>query len=477
MEKQRPSRYKKLFSDTAAFTISNFASKILVFLLIPLYTSVLTAEEYGIADLITNTVNVLYPLLTLCIMEATLRFAFDSGTSKEEVLFNSLLVIIIGEIIAVIFTPLVHFLSEEMYKYWMWFAVVLFGFNLQQVIAQYTKGIGKTKLFAVSGVIQTLVIITVNIIGLLFLRMGLAAYLLAITLGYYVSSLFLILTVPIRIRRPHLNMVLMKDMLRFSIPTIPTVIAWWVSTSADKYIIIAYLGIVASGIYSVAYKIPSILTLFTSIFTSAWTISAIDGVNDEDNTEFQSAVYNGFNIVNVLACALLILLSPILAKFLFSNEFYTAWHYVPLLLVAYVFSGLAGFMASSFRAAKYTKGLFSSTVIGAITNIILNFFFVKAFGNLGAAFTTMIGFAVTFYIRSQTIKKVVNIRINLAKDTLAYVLLFVMAMAVSLEIPGACFMGIAAYIVIIALYFRDIEKMIIRAAGVLRIIISRREAK
>ena len=72
MEKQRSNRYKKLFSDTAAFTVSNFASKLLSFLLIPLYTSVLTTEEYGIADLITNTVNVVYPLLTLCIMEATL---------------------------------------------------------------------------------------------------------------------------------------------------------------------------------------------------------------------------------------------------------------------------------------------------------------------------------------------------------------------------------------------------------------------
>ena len=137
---------------------------------------------------------------------------------------------------------------------------------------------------------------------------------------YYVNSLFLILTVPIRIRKPHLNMVLMRDMLKFSIPTIPTVIAWWVSTSADKYIIIAYLGIVSSGIYSVAYKIPSLLTLFTSIFTSAWTISVIDGVDDEDNAEFQSTVYNCFNIMNVFACAILILLSQGLAKVLFSNS-------------------------------------------------------------------------------------------------------------------------------------------------------------
>lgn len=470
-------RYKKLFSDTAAFTISNFASKILVFLLIPLYTSVLTTEEYGIADLITNTVNVIYPLLTLCIMEATLRFTFDNGVCNEEVLFNSLFVIVLGEIVALLIIPFVRSLNSEIYEYWPWFAVILLGFNLQQVISQYTKGIGKTRLFAISGVVQTAVIIAVNIVGLLFLHWGLFAYLLAIALGYYGTALFLILTVPIRIKKPHLNVTLMKDMLNFSIPTIPTVIAWWISTSADKYIIIAYWGIVASGIYSVAYKIPSILTLFSNIFTSAWTISAMQWVDDKGNTAFQSTVYNYFSIINVLACGILILFSQTLAKILFSNDFYTAWHYVPLLLVAYVFSGLAGFMASSFRAAKYTKGLFSSTVIGAVTNIILNFFFVKAFGNMGAAFTTMIGFAVTFYIRSHSIKKVVDLKINLAKDTLAYALLFAMAMVISFEIPGSYFIGTAIFATLIILYLRDIKHLLLKIAGILEKIIAGSKVK
>lgn len=470
-------RYKKLFSDTAAFTISNFASKILVFLLIPLYTSVLTTEEYGIADLITNTVNVIYPLLTLCIMEATLRFTFDNGVCNEEVLFNSLFVIVLGEIVALLIIPFVRSLNSEIYEYWPWFAVILLGFNLQQVISQYTKGIGKTRLFAISGVVQTAVIIAVNIVGLLFLHWGLFAYLLAIALGYYGTALFLILTVPIRIKKPHLNVTLMKDMLNFSIPTIPTVIAWWISTSADKYIIIAYWGIVASGIYSVAYKIPSILTLFSNIFTSAWTISAMQWVDDKGNTAFQSTVYNYFNIINVLACGILILFSQTLAKILFSNDFYTAWHYVPLLLVAYVFSGLAGFMASSFRAAKYTKGLFSSTVIGAVTNIILNFFFVKAFGNMGAAFTTMIGFAVTFYIRSHSIKKVVDLKINLAKDTLAYALLFAMAMVISFEIPGSYFIGTVIFATLIILYLRDIKHLLLKIAGILEKIIAGSKVK
>ena len=92
-------KYKMLFSDTVAFTISSFASKILGFLLIPLYTAVLSAEQYGVADLITNTVNVVYPIMTLSIMEATLRFAFDEKNNNTDVLNNSLFVIGIAEFI------------------------------------------------------------------------------------------------------------------------------------------------------------------------------------------------------------------------------------------------------------------------------------------------------------------------------------------------------------------------------------------
>lgn len=141
-------KYKMLFSDTLAFAISSFASKILIFLLIPLYTAVLSAEQYGIADLITNTVNVVYPILTLSIMEATLRFAFDEKDNNMDVLNNSLFVIIIAELIILILWPFSNVFGKTMYDYWLWFAVIFGGFNLHEVLAQYTKGINKTKVFA-----------------------------------------------------------------------------------------------------------------------------------------------------------------------------------------------------------------------------------------------------------------------------------------------------------------------------------------
>ena len=460
MEKKMKQKYKMLFSDTVVFTISSFASKILVFLLIPLYTAVLSTKQYGIADLITNTVNVIYPILTLSIMEATLRFAFDENNKNTDVLNNSLFVIFVAEVVILIIWPFSSVFGRTMHDYWLWFAIIFGGFNLEEVLAQYTKGINKTRVFAIAGVIQTLVIIISNIIGLLVLKGGLTAYLLSIVLGYYLSSAYLIVAAKIRVEHFTLNWNLLKEMLEFSIPTIPVLISWWINTSADKYMIIAYQGIAESGIYSVAYKIPSILAMVTSIFTSAWTISAIKNVGEDDNDEYQTNIYQFFNIANILACSILILFSKVISSILFSESFFVAWHYVPILLVAYLFSGLAGFMASSFRAAKYTKGLFGSTVIGAIVNIAMNFYCIKRFGSMGAAFTTMVGFAVMFYIRRHSMQKIVKLRVNIVKDSLMYVLLLVQAIVISFEVPGSWFIAVGILIILVAINFKYIFRML-----------------
>lgn len=456
------SKYKSLFTNTIAFTISNFASKILVFLLIPLYTSVLSTEEYGIADLITNTINVLYPLLTLAIMEATLRFAFDSDVSKDEVLSNSLVIIGIGELAIIGVWPLISHINDTLSSYWGWFCVIFLGHNLHQVLTQFTKGIGKTKVFAISGVIQTIIIIVSNIIGLLFLKLGLNAYLFSIAAGYYLTEVYLIVASKIRLKTFSINKELLKKMLAFSIPMIPNMVAWWVSTSADKYIIIWYLGIPISGIYGASYKIPSIMTMFTSIFTSAWTISAIENVNQKDNAQFHKTVYDFFNAANIIVCMGLMLFSQLLARFLFKKDFFEAWHCVPMLLVAYVFAGLGGFMASSFRAAKHTKGLLSSTLIGAITNIILNFYFIKYYGIMGAAFTTMLGFAVTFYIRSFSMKKIIDIHVNYIRDGLIYLLLIINAYLIGHQVKHSYLIGVLSFVIIIFVYRSTLKALFLK---------------
>ena len=82
-------RYRYLFSNMALFTVSNFVSKLLVFLLVPFYTSVLSEAQYGVADVMQTTLLLTVPLLSLNIGEAALRFAL-AGENQKNVLKTGL---------------------------------------------------------------------------------------------------------------------------------------------------------------------------------------------------------------------------------------------------------------------------------------------------------------------------------------------------------------------------------------------------
>ena len=69
-------KYKNLLSNVSLFTISNLGSKVLTVLLVPLYTSVLSTEEYGIVDLIISTISLLLPILTCSIIISFLSLPF-----------------------------------------------------------------------------------------------------------------------------------------------------------------------------------------------------------------------------------------------------------------------------------------------------------------------------------------------------------------------------------------------------------------
>lgn len=444
-------RYKGLLSDTLIFTISNFASKLLVFLLVPLYTTYLTTNEYGIADLLSNSIDLLYPILTLSIMEATLRFSFEKNNS-DKVLINSIFIVGISCVLLVLIMPLIILIYPIFSEYWHMFLVMYLLFNVNLVLSQYVKGIDKTKTFAEAGVIQTFVMIFINIIALVIFNLGINGYLLAIIIGSFSSIVYMIYKIRLHFNIVRIDYKLLKEMLKYSIPLVPTIISWWLSTSFNKYMLIYYYGLPYSGIFSVAYKIPSVLVVLSNIFSTAWTVSVIKNNEDEDIAEYQKETYNVYNAVNVLVCSLLILLSERLGYLLFSKEFYIAWMCVPFLLIGYLFSGLAAFLAGSFRAIKYTKGLLYTVFAGAIVNVCLNLLVIKSYGMIGAAFTTMIGFAVTLFLRMNVAQKVIGINFNIRRDGFVYLILFVQAFFVVCVDSISRYYSIIFTICVICLY-------------------------
>ncbi len=468
-------KYKKLLTDTGLFTISSFASKLLVFLLLPLYTNVLTTEEYAIADLITTTINLIFPILTLSISEATLRFAFDMKINKNEVLSSAIMFVVLSTLLLCIIKPIINSISITLYNYWWYFVLCYLATALHNVFSYFSRGCDKTRIFAVSGIIHTVILVGCNILFLLCFKIGLEGYLISMILSFFVSVFYIIVRAPFtkELLQFHLNKKVLAQMLKYSIPMIPTIIAWWFMQTSDKYMIIWKLGLSQSGIYSVSYKIPSILTIISSIFTQAWQISAITNYGQDDNQKFVGNVYLFFNMVSVMACSALIFMSKVLGGILFAKDYFIAWKCVPILLIAYVFSGLSGFLASNFTASKKTNYLFISTSVGAAVNVLLNLVLIDKMGVQGAAYTTLIGFLVTWMIRLYVSQKIVKINIPLKKHGLTYILLLIDAIYVYNEFPSFYIISAVIFGVLFGIYLPEIKVVFIELINIAKKILHR----
>ena len=458
-------KYKKLLSDSLLFTISNFGSKILVFFLVPLYTNILSTEEYGVVDTITSMTSLLVPVLTLLVSEAVLRFALDKSKNQQQVLSVGMVLILGSSLLMLCCAPLAGLIRGEwsfMGKYWFWLVAVYFCNGLNHCLANYTRGLDKTELFAVSGILYTAVLIAANLLYLLVFKMGTVGYLLAILtadvccifhkvlFGGYAKTV-LQLSFPKD---------LAKEMLRYSIPMIPSTVAWWVMQLSDKYVIIGACGLAVSGIYSVSYKIPSIMSVITNVFTQAWQVSAIKSHGDKDNTEFVSTVYNMVTMFVVAISSVLILLSKHLGYILFNEGFFTAWLYVPLLVVAYMFSGLSGVLASVYSAQKKTGMLFVSTSVGAALNIVLNIILIPKFGVMAAAYTTLLGFFVTWLVRTIHIRTLIKMQVNYIKMAMSFALLTAQAVIFGMDLSWKYWVSIGTILVQVLLYLPQVRTIL-----------------
>ena len=455
---------KKLGGNILIFAIGSFACKLMGYVMLPFYTSVLSQAEYGAYDIVLTTSNLLMPIFTLLITEATFRFALDKENDSRKVFTLSVYTVSVGLLVYVAFSPLI-LLSKAYKQYYLHFIIYHVLSTLHTLLSQYCKGISKTKEYAVCGIIGTAVILFSNVLLMSVLHMGLMGYFISSYLGTIFSCIYLAIKcdilhsiVPITKK----DSPLFVSMLRYSIPIMPNSISWWISTSSDKYIISWFAGQDQVGLYSVAYKIPSLMTMFTTIFFSAWQISSVDDFGSEESKYMFSTVYKMFFSVVVLVSCGIIVFSKIITSILFAQSYFDAWRFVPYLVVAYVFHDLAAFMGSIYTAGKNTKMLFYSTLAGAGINIVLNCVFISRYGAVGGAITTLISYFAVYVIRRTDIKRIMEFQIGGKRNTICLALLCLEMIICELGSKISFVLNLCCFAVMLCLQYSTIKNIIIK---------------
>ena len=412
-------RYKSLALNTAIFGICSFTSKLLVFLMLPFYTTVLSKEEFGTADLINTIVGLLAPVFSLSIAHGVMRFALDRGKDIEQVFtFGSK--VSIGGIIFVCFCyPIL--ICIPVIRDYLWIFLLLYITSIFHTLTGlFARGLNKMKYVGIAGVVSSLVVVLSNIILLFAFHCGVNGFLVSSIISNLVFIIILVVSCKMyKYVGGDNNKQLNKEMLAYSIPIIPNTLSWWIQHSANRYILSYYCGVGDVGLYSAASKMPTIIDTFRGVFVQAWQLSTITEYDKENSKMFFRNIYTLYNVFLIVSCSVLLIGSKLLASILYSVEFYEAWTFTPLLIVGILFSSLVAFYSPTYLAHKKTNKLFVSTALGAALTIVVNLMLVPRIGAIGSAVAVVISNIIIFlYIHIDSRKymavKLGNFRIYLS---------------------------------------------------------------
>lgn len=402
------SRYTRLLTNTAVFTVGKLLSKLLTFFMIGLYTACLTEAEFGTAELVTGVANLLIPLACVGISEGIFRSAAARDGDKEAFFTNGLFVYGIGSVVFLCLIPLMALIPRFAGTVWL-IAIYVVVANLHTVVSQYLCAIGRTKLFAGQGIINTALVIGLNILFLPILDFGVEGYVASTILADLLTTVLLVLVTRLwRAVKPRtISRKTIVTMLKFCLPLVPTTIFWWITGVSDRYMVDVICSPELNGLYTAAYKVPNLLIYAISIFDSAWKLSVSAEDDPEARAAFYSKVWRAYTTLAFMGGGCLILASHLCAKVLFATEFEAAWVYIPTLTFATVFTALCTFLGSVYFASKKTTGSMLTALAGAVLNIGLNLLLIPQLGAMGASVATFVSYFAVCLLRLVTGRRLI----------------------------------------------------------------------
>jgi len=414
-------REKSLVKNTAIYMIGNLSSKLLVFMLLPIYTVCLTTKEYGYYDIIYTTVLLIVPIVSLQIYDGIYRFVLDAQNDTlliNKFISNALALIGIAFLITIPLILILQVFADIQYLFLIYLQIIITSiFNTWQMIA---RGLKKNILYAISGIIMTAVMLILNVLFIVILHFSIQALIVSNILALVIAVLFLEYKLGVLkiFKIQYIDKVIIKELFSYSMPLIPNSISWWILNLSNRYIISFYLGNDYNGIYAVASKFPAIIMTVNMIFNLAWQDAAICEKNSEDRDQFYSKMFNYFLELQLVILIIIIPSLRIFTHIAIGKEFSDSINYIPILMLSAFFQFFATFFCSFYYVNKKTAGLLYTTLVGAATNIVLTFILIKNLELYAACIANVVSTIIVVSIRYVYITKKLKISIQIKLQSL-----------------------------------------------------------
>lgn len=394
------------------YGLGTFFGKIIVFLLVPVYTRYLDPADYGQYDVVYSTMQMLVSICYLEIWTGALRFLFDYDSEQDKNRVN--------KTILTLFIPLsaIFICGAFGAQWWIQIADVraalLFGLSyaLFNTLNGICRGIGENVLYVLSGLMASLVSCAGGVGLIVGLRLGANTLLYAAAAGYLMAVIFVEIRTGI-IRKAFAEKIdfeMAKRILLFSFPLLVNSIAFTFLNTYDKGLLANALGTRENGYYAVVSKYTTALSILGSVYQLAWQEQAFSIAGSSARANIYEKNIDGhirfMGAAMPIAAILLTVFFPVLA----GEDYQEAVSLIPLAIWGTYFSAFSGVIGSLFSAEKKTSVVLYSTIFGAIINVAVINLCIGRYGTEAINLALMLGFFAMCLIRMILINLYVKIR-------------------------------------------------------------------
>lgn len=416
------SKESTLIKNTAIIGIGNLSTKILTFFLLPLYTTVLATDDYGIIDVLMTVSSLVIPFVSLEMSSGVFRFIINKHKSEdiEEVISTGFFAEVFGLVGMLIFLGFVNCFYKIPHIFVFVFYII--SMSLMKFIGDTLRGLGNNVLYSTSNFLVTLISLLLNLILILFLEMKGEAILLAASIGNICGIIITIVCEKLwkYISFKKVKQNVFHDLLKYTLPLIPNTVSWWVVSASDRLLILIFLGASANGIYASANKIPGIYTTIFTVYSLAWTEAVAR--NNEDHSFISSVFYKSINIMIFMLMGI-ITCSSLFFEVLIGKDYIDSYWHILILLIAIFFSSCASLLGGIFAGKMESKSVMHTTIVGAIVNLAFNIVAIKFIGLYASSLSTAIAYFIVFLIRYIQCKKWYSLQLFKRKDMPVIILL------------------------------------------------------
>lgn len=428
---------KRSLEDTTYYSIATAGSKVGSFLLIPLINSVLSVEKFGEYDLFLISASFITLIIGLGIDSGLAIIIAENIKKLKNIkfLFSFSLIISLGFLycLAIIgFLVNMYLAFFEINVFLLLILYVNFTY-ITYFVFNFIRWIGDTKLAALISFYSSILSVLIGVLFLYFIDKSIESLFLGMVIGSLfgaIMSLFISQKyISFKIIKD--GKLILKDLLKLSIPFIPTYLSNYFSAFCDRFIILFLIGdIYLIGLYALFYRISQIGGLAANLITKGFLPVMYNNYKSIEGKILIRKMFNFYNLSLIPILILIYFFSDLFIKILGGKNYSEFLEYSYLLpsifMSTLVISGMAmnGF---GFTIRRKTHYIAIISISGLVLNIIISLIFVPLYGFsfvVTSTFISSILIACTYTIISE---KLFKFNYNTKTMLFVYSILFIVS--------------------------------------------------